>query len=67
MGNEIDIVAGAFGFVLLLLSGWFGMRFYPPGEGYAQERRNNRIALILLAASLALIAIQVTGLLIGGT
>lgn len=36
------------GAALLIASAYYGLRFYPPGWGYDEEKRNNRIALVLL-------------------
>lgn len=50
------------GGVLILAALHFGTKFYPPGEGYAEERRNGRISLALLIAGLtAIIAPLVLG------
>lgn len=46
----------ALGAGLLVLSFLWGPSFYPPGEGYAEEKRNMRISLALMLAGLAMIA-----------
>ena len=51
----MEMVPFITGGILLLASFHFGTRFYPPGEGYAEERRNGRISLALLVAGVAAI------------
>lgn len=43
------------GVCLLVLSFTIGPAFYPPGEGYAEERFYGRISLALMVAGLAMI------------
>ena len=52
MNIWIPLVVGG---AMLLASLHFGTQFYPPGEGYAEERRNGRISLALMIAGLAAI------------
>lgn len=52
---DLGFIAGIIASCLILGSLFFAMRFYPPGEGYDSERRNNRIALVMFAAGLAFI------------
>lgn len=40
------------GIALLIASAYYGIRYYPPGYGYEEERRNNRKSRILATASL---------------
>lgn len=51
------------GLVALWASYDFGCRFYPPGEGYSEQKRNEIISMFLLIVGLALI---VLGLLNAG-
>lgn len=42
-------------------AGIVSCRYYPPGMGYAEERRNNRIGTILFLVGSALLAYAVIG------
>jgi len=51
MGPSSIAGAAAASVILLLLALGLGCQFYPPGYGYADERRNGQIATALFAAS----------------
>ena len=51
MPSYLMIGAAAASPTLFLLALHVGCQFYPPEYGYAEERRNGRIAMGLLAAS----------------
>jgi len=51
--NTTLMIGVGIALVCLALSAFYGLRFYPPGEGYEEERRNNRRSLVLLIVGIA--------------
>lgn len=43
------------GVLLLLLAAFLGLKFYPPGEGYTEEKWRTRIAIVLSIAGVGFV------------
>lgn len=49
----LNLCLFAAGVAMLFAAFHFGCQFHPPGYGYDEERRNNRIALALIIVGFA--------------
>lgn len=54
--TTIDLLLVGIGIGMLALAFTVGPAFYPPGEGYAEERFYRRLSLALITVGMVLIA-----------